>query len=350
MAAVLTFAGQLGAQQTAADSAARRDSIARDSVMRDSVARDSVRRDSLMRDSTARAQRTLTTPTTPTTTTTTTTGVTSSQRIPVRKDVGTRPDTTMMSTGTVADTTMRDTTMRDTTMRDTTAADTAAAAVVTTPPVDTTMRDTTMRDTTMRDTTMRDTATTAVAVTTEPVSDVLVGRGMFGNGFYIGIGGGGTVPMGDLSDGYDAGFNVTVPIGWQSMTTPWGVRADLSYNRIRGAVAEFDDGEVELDDGDIWSGTLGLTAQWPVGASSTSFYLVGGGGAYHFRDFGEINSSGTEITVESENITKFGLNGGAGINFAVGAADIFVDARYVSVFTENDNTNFIPITLGVRFF
>lgn len=298
MAAVMTIGSQLAAQQTAADSAAMRDSVMRDS---------------LMRDSTAKARRAV--------------GVTSSQRIPVRKDAA-RQDTTTMSTGAVT----RDTTpVADTTpvVRDTT------PAVVVAPPTDTAV-------------VVTDTAVAVVPAA--PVSDVMVGRGMFGNGFYIGIGGGGTVPMGDLSDGYDPGFNVTVPIGWQSMTSPWGVRADLAYNRIKGAVAEFDDGEVELDDGDIWSGTLGLTAQWPVGASSTSFYLVGGGGAYHFRDFGELNASGTEVTIESENVTKFGLNGGLGINFAVGAADIFVDARYVSVFTEGDKTNFIPITLGVRFF
>jgi hypothetical protein len=327
IAAVVTLGSMpAAAQQTAADSAAR-DSVVRDSVMRDSVARatmvrDSVVRDSLMRDSTARARR-----------------VTSSQRIPVRKEAGVQPDTTTTSTGVVAP----DTTMRDTTM------------AIDTTPVDTTMADTTMADTTMRDTTAAvtvppPTPDTAVTTPVETRTDLGFGRGVFGNGFYIGIGGGGTVPMGDLSDAYGTGFNVTVPIGWQSMTTPWGVRADLAYNRVKGEVAEFDDGQVELDDGTIWSGTLGLTAQWPVGASSTSFYLVGGGGAYHFRDFGELNASGTEITIEEENVTKFGLNGGLGINFAVGAADIFVEGRYVSVFTDGDNTNYIPIVLGVRFF
>ena len=94
IAAVVTLGSMPAtAQQTAADSAARdsvvRDSIARDSVMRDSVARaglvrDSVMRDSVMRDSTARARR-----------------LTSSQRIPVRKEVSTQPDTTMTSTGVV---------------------------------------------------------------------------------------------------------------------------------------------------------------------------------------------------------------------------------------------------------
>lgn len=333
IAAVVTLGSMPAtAQQTAADSAARdsvvRDSIARDSVMRDSVARaglvrDSVMRDSVMRDSTARARR-----------------LTSSQRIPVRKEVSTQPDTTMTSTGVVApDTTMRDTTA----MTDTTAA------------IDTTMADTTMADTTMADTTAAVTVPvpspdTAVTTPVETRTDLGFGRGVFGNGFYIGIGGGGTVPMGDLNDAYGTGFNVTVPIGWQSMTTPWGVRADLSYNRVNGETAEFDDGEVELDDGTIWSGTLGLTAQFPVGASSTSFYVVGGGGAYHFRDFGELRASGTEVIIEEENVTKFGLNGGLGLNFAVGAADIFVEGRYVSVFTEGDNTNYIPIVLGVRFF
>jgi hypothetical protein len=285
------------------------------------------------------------------------TGVTSTRRIPVRKDAGiTTTTTTTTSTGTVgADTTtMADTTRMDTTRMDTTRMDTTR--------MDTTRVDTTRVDTSMTTTTTTvpttDTvvSTTTTATTTTTTSDAMLRRGMFGNGFYIGIGGGATMPQGDFGDVYGTSFNVTVPIGWQSMSTPWGVRLDLGYNQVNGKTFDTGTGEVELDDGTIWSALLGLTAQWPVGASGTSFYLVGGGGVHHFRDFGGFSDDGGGTTGgglfggDEENVTKFGLNGGAGINFGIGAADLFLEARYVSVFTENENTNYIPIVIGLRFF
>ncbi len=285
------------------------------------------------------------------------TSVTSTRRIPVRKDAAITTTSTT-STGTVgADTTpTMDTTRTDTTGMmgaDTTRRDTTGMGTV---GMDTTRRDTTMSISTTATDTATVTTTTVSTTTTETTTSDVLGRGMFGNGFYIGIGGGATMPQGDFRDAYGTSWNVTVPIGWQSMTTPWGVRLDLGYNQVNGKTfAEGTSAEVELDDGTIWSALLGLTAQWPVGASGTSFYLVGGGGIHHFRDFGGFSSNGGEtggglFGGDEENITKFGVNGGAGINFGIGAADLFVEARYVSVFTENENTNYIPVVIGLRFF
>jgi hypothetical protein len=256
--------------------------------------------------------------------------VTSSQRIPVRKDQSTQ---TTSSTGTVV---TRDTTMRDTTMRDTTMMG----------------RDTTGmmgRDTTTAVVTDTTTTTTTTTTTVEPVPTTAttlgLGRGgMFGNGFYIGIGGGGTMPTGDFADPYNMGWNVTVPIGYQSMTTPWGARLDLSFNKINGDTF----GGTDFEDGNIWSAMLDLTAQWPVGGTGTGFYLVGGGGLHHFRDF-DIRTSSTSTT-QLEDQTKFGVNGGAGISFGFGATDLFVEARYVNVFTDGSDAQYVPIVLGLRFF
>jgi hypothetical protein len=50
-----------------------------------------------------------------------------------------------------------------------------------------------------------------------------------------------------------------------------------------------------------------------------------------------------------ESVTKFGINAGAGFDFKAGAAGVFLEGRFHNVFTEGDNTSFIPITVGVRF-
>lgn len=96
-------------------------------------------------------------------------------------------------------------------------------------PTDTTAgADTTMPGDTM---TQRDTMlvsdSAAGGVVYEPAGDTVSmyrgsqRMGRFGNGFYIGVGGGASIPTGNLHDGgYDTGWNVTVPIGWQSRSTP----------------------------------------------------------------------------------------------------------------------------------
>jgi hypothetical protein len=43
-----------------------------------------------------------------------------------------------------------------------------------------------------------------------------------------------------------------------------------------------------------------------------------------------------------------GLKAGAGFAFTAGSAGVFVEGRFHNVFTEGDNTNFIPFPVGVR--
>ena len=46
--------------------------------------------------------------------------------------------------------------------------------------------------------------------------------------------------------------------------------------------------------------------------------------------------------------TDFGINAGAGFDFQAGAVALFVEGRFHNVFSDGSNTNFIPITVGVR--
>ena len=62
------------------------------------------------------------------------------------------------------------------------------------------------------------------------------------------------------------------------------------------------------------------------------------------------NSSQNVVrTFNAEDRTQFALNGGGGLSFGVGAASLFVEGRYVRVFTEGRRTDYIPVTLGITF-
>ena len=284
-----------------------------------------------------------------------------------------------VTTGVNADTTTRqgitginDTTVNaDTTMRDTLSADTMSTMMPDT--TSTMMSDTatTPNTTITTDTTVMpvdstmirsDSTTTTTTTTSTTAADTI---GMYpgssrmnrlGRGFWLGVAGGASVPMGSLHDGgYDTGWNVTVPIGWQSSSTPWGLRLDLSYNRLNGGTIATAPVNVTLSDANIWSGALDLTLQFPFGSSGSSFYLMGGGGIHHFTDVGNDNGvaviDGTSLSSSADNsLTKAGVNGGLGFNFGFGRAKLFLESRFVSVFTEGKNSNYVPIILGVRLF
>jgi hypothetical protein len=96
----------------------------------------------------------------------------------------------------------------------------------------------------------------------------------------------------------------------------------------------------------------------PFGQTSApaSFYVIGGGGVHHFRKFRNpgLFTSGTNVTTITStatprSVTELGLNAGAGLSFNVAGAGLFLESRYVSVFTEGTRTNMLPIVLGVTF-
>lgn len=143
----------------------------------------------------------------------------------------------------------------------------------------------------------------------------------------FGVAAGASFPTGDFGDFWDTGFNVMGTLGMQPAAMPVGLRLDVAYNSF-GASGNFDDAK-------IISGTANalLTTSNMGGVKP---YVIGGVGLYN-ADFG------------GDSETKFGLNGGAGLEFALSGFNTFLEARYHSVFTENKNTNYIPLVFGIRF-
>ncbi|HEU5305065.1 MAG TPA: outer membrane beta-barrel protein, partial [Gemmatimonadales bacterium] len=72
-------------------------------------------------------------------------------------------------------------------------------------------------------------------------------------------------------------------------------------------------------------------------------YLIGGVGIYNLK------LKGDDVLPGTDDQTKFGINAGAGFDFKAGAAGLFIEGRFHNVFSDPDNTQFIPLTVGIRF-
>lgn len=201
-----------------------------------------------------------------------------------------------------------------------------------------------------------------------------------GTGWYIGLSAGGAVPTGDFADlGYDGGYNVNVPIGWHSRNHFLGIRLDLGYSQFTSSPftgTGVGGSPVVLNNRDprVLSAALDITAQIPLNAShSISLYALGGGGLYHFSNFGQATALGGFLgndvlaapgSGDPKTRNKLGTQLGAGIDFGIGPASLFLETRVVNVFADrNDNVRFsdffgdarsknvrwVPILLGVNF-
>jgi opacity protein-like surface antigen len=127
-----------------------------------------------------------------------------------------------------------------------------------------------------------------------------------------------------------AGVSV-VPVNW-----PVGVQVDGNYSLFK------DDTPFDVKFQVIY-GTANIVYKFKT-SEETHFrpYLIGGGGVYNFKLEGDDISG-------SDSQTKFGINAGAGFDFKAGSAGLFVEGRFHDIFTSGSNTQFIPITVGVRF-
>lgn len=157
---------------------------------------------------------------------------------------------------------------------------------------------------------------------------------------------GGNVPTGDFSDGgAETGWHVTGLVEFRPAAFPVGLRGEIGYLSF-GVDEEQALGE-PVDGVDASANVIPFTvnAVLPLSpGSAANFYLIGGLGGYRL----EAEADAGEFTI-SDSQTDFGLNGGVGLALPLGRADLLLEARYHSIFTEDSNTNFIPISIGLRF-
>jgi hypothetical protein len=149
----------------------------------------------------------------------------------------------------------------------------------------------------------------------------------------FGIAAGAAIPVSDLSNGVNTGFNVTGILGFQPTMIPLGVRVDAAYNHFS---AKGGGGNAHFT-----SVTGNLVYKMP--SPSFSPYLIGGAGWY------QAAVTVTGFGTLSEN--HFGWNAGGGISMPLSGFETFLEARYnqVQMSSGVPSQKFIPIVFGVMF-
>jgi len=186
------------------------------------------------------------------------------------------------------------------------------------------------------------------------------------------IAGGYAQPLGKADDSLTGGWNISGGMIWHpAPDRPFGVRVDLGYDRwdaTQSAINNFaGSGNAIVDGG--YADMISLTADalWQFGHPEHVGGYVGlgvGGYRRYAALTNEVLVPGyicdpywgycyTAVTtghqvVADDALTKFGLNASVGVSFPVGHGEMYVEARYHYIDTE-DATEFLPIVLGYRF-
>jgi len=156
---------------------------------------------------------------------------------------------------------------------------------------------------------------------------------------------GASVPMGDFGDGADLGFHLGGLIEYKPASLPMSLRGELTYHR-NGLKEDFFGSDFGDIDGNFSQIDFVGNALVPFGdaASTARPYVIGGLGLYRMKaaaEFEDVDISDTQ--------TKFGLNFGAGLTFNLSGFETFIETRFHSVFAEDSNLNFIPLSFGFKF-
>ncbi|MGI8499234.1 MAG: outer membrane protein [Gemmatimonadaceae bacterium] len=158
----------------------------------------------------------------------------------------------------------------------------------------------------------------------------------------FGVVGGATLPSGDLSDGAKTGWHAGGAVQFSVPMIPLGLKADVVYHRlglddsisdIEGTTFTFT-GKLSMITGTL--NGMFLVPMVPGGMGKP--YLIAGVGAYNLRTSAECTGDCMGFTgTISDNTTKFGLNGGAGVQFGLAGLSTFVEARYHHIFTDKNS-------------
>ena len=147
----------------------------------------------------------------------------------------------------------------------------------------------------------------------------------------FGLAAGLAMPTGDFGDVATAGFGVEGSVEFQAGTMPFGLRGDLFYNRFSA------DEDAGLDGNfSAFGGALNALFQM-AGISATPYLVVG--------------PTITNVSVDVNNVddsdTKIGVQAGVGVKFPLSGFTSKLEARYHTIFTEDENTNLFLVLFGI---
>ena len=186
-------------------------------------------------------------------------------------------------------------------------------------------------------------------------------------GFTFKVGGGYTPTVGLTKNRFDPGWNVLAGAGY-NFHRHFGILGEFQYNNLGVPQRVLDNFGTPTGDAYIWSATLQPVVNLTSSESRVGVYVTAGGGFYRrninftepstavgtFFDpwYGYYNAAyPTSRILGQARQDAGGVNGGAGVSFLLSqnsGARLFIEGRFHHIFTDNSNTDYIPITIGFK--
>lgn len=179
---------------------------------------------------------------------------------------------------------------------------------------------------------------------------------------HLGLMGGATNPVGDLSPFTSHDWNVGALVSIGAIDSRVHFRIDGQWQQLTGTqpsgvehlmcVSCQGPPQPNAQDYRVLDLTSNVIYDFSR-SSKRSFYVIGGIGAYSERQTDRGNGA-------RESLTRFGINGGAGISFSLGRVRPFVEARYHDIigghsfaygtnYPATKSFQFVPINVGIVF-
>jgi hypothetical protein len=155
----------------------------------------------------------------------------------------------------------------------------------------------------------------------------------------VGLGGGVSVPEGDVDDAVNLGWHGLATVELASPMHPWGLRLDVAYNRF-----DFNDEAAAALGGEghqtVGSATFNILYRLPKVTWPIQVYVIAGLGAYR---------TDCSLGPGCESRVRYGWNYGLGAKFFFLGLENFVEIRGHRTKSRTDDVHYFPLTLGVMF-
>lgn len=157
------------------------------------------------------------------------------------------------------------------------------------------------------------------------------------------LGAGVSFPVGDFAQvADDGGGNALAGIEWFPTNRNLGIRVDGTYQRFcTNACTGAEDLDIRRQ---ILNGNVSGFWAVPTGdGAPVRPYVLAGAGVYNHKLQGDDVPAGSD-----ESQTDFGVSGGLGLTMNIRSLAVFAEGRYHNIFTDGNDFQYIPITVGIR--
>ena len=158
--------------------------------------------------------------------------------------------------------------------------------------------------------------------------------------YTLGVMGGLTVPLGDLSNSTSSGYNLGITLGMNQLGTPLSFRAEGSFTEL-----PFKGGS-SSDKTRIYGFAADGLYNLGQATENGGLYLTGGLGYYGTRAVVTDIFGGTRQSPADWN---FGLNVGLGYYVPLSGFTVNFEGRYTHIFSSPNSQGILPITVGIVF-